>query len=464
MEKTLKIGVAAFMSRNFPGDKEGRYKNYLMKLKGYSQQLNFELFPVEAGIYTLDDALAASRKMAAAGVQFLLLHAASFADGALISPFSGLESTFLGVWAAPENEDKGGPLSYNSLCYGNLAVSTIKHYWRGYEKPVKWFYGSPDESLFLERFKVTIQALRAYYTLKGSRVAFIGGRAPGFDNLYVDEGKLYEKLGLTINHYEFGELHQLAREACREELISIMEEMKKRASLEAGMEEFLEKQARIVAATRRLTQESGCQAVALSCWPKFQTEMDCVACSAVGHLNETGLPTACEGDVLSAAGMLALKSITGRPVTLMDLVDIDEKDQSVLLWHCGPTAPSLAGEEGVTMCALKMLQRGLANDLTLKSGTAAIMGYTPDLKSMLVLQGEIDGKRPTNRGSGGWMKGLTLAHKPVGVKDLLETIFNSGYIHHYPLGYGELSQACLELAAWQGLKTLRPLTYKDHLI
>ena len=65
---------------------------------------------------------------------------------------------------------------------------------RGYyneEKyPAKWYFGEVDDPLFSERMTVTVRALRAVKRLCTSRIALIGGIAPGFNDLYFDERKL----------------------------------------------------------------------------------------------------------------------------------------------------------------------------------------------------------------------------------------------------------------------------------
>ena len=109
----------------------------------------------------------------------------------------------------------------------------------------------------------------------------------------------------------------------------------------------------------------------------------------MGHLNTTGLVAACEGDLTSAVSMLALRYLTkGDVVTLMDLVSVDSEDESVLLWHCGPTSPALADKNGVTIQPLWLFDDPDGNRLVIEGGSSGMLigrrGQTLDALEYLV--------------------------------------------------------------------------------
>jgi len=193
-------------------------------------------------------------------------------------------------------------------------------------------------------------------------------------------------------------------------------------------------------------------------------------CSLVGQLNTLGLITACEGDVPSAAGMLGLHYLTnGGVVTLMDLVTIDPADDSALLWHCGPTSPLLAGEGGTAMESLWLFDgpegqpMGLHNDLVLRAGAVTVMGFTPQLDHLLVFEGRIDPEKPSYKGSRGWLKDIHIDGKALSIPALVETLVLAGYQHHYPLAYGQLTSAAIEMAAYAGIPLWKSEDERDYL-
>ncbi len=159
----------------------------------------------------------------------------------------------------------------------------------------------------------------------------------------------------------------------------------------------------------------------------------------------------------------------GKVVTLMDLVSIDPADQSVLLWHCGPTSPALADERGARLQPLWLFdgpggeRTGLHNDLVLKPGPGTVLGLTPDLEQMLILEGGIDSHKPSFMGSRGWLKNLCLNDEPITTAELVQTLMATGYQHHYPFAYGSLAAPALELCTWLGIDPIQKQPYTSYL-
>jgi len=150
---------------------------------------------------------------------------------------------------------------------------------------------------------------------------------------------------------------------------------------------------------------------------------------------------------------------------LMDLVTIDPSDDSLLLWHCGPTSPSMADENGARLEPLWLFDGyggdpiGLHNDLVLRPGQGTVLGFTPDFERILLLDGIIDNKKSSYRGCRGWLTHLRINTQPASVLDVTQTIMSSGFQHHYPFAYGDLAPAGLELAAWSGIQ---PIPYQSY--
>jgi L-fucose isomerase-like protein len=216
-------------------------------------------------------------------------------------------------------------------------------------------------------------------------------------------------------------------------------------------------------------------ALALRCWPEFQSEMGGIGpCAAVSWLNDTGLPTSCEGDVLSAVSMLALHFLTGEPTTLLDLVAVLEEEGLIQLWHCGPTPASLADQTGQRITYHPTLDRasppdkppsGTSSDLVLAPGPATIMRFTPAADQAFLMSADIvEGPTRGYDGSRGWLANLRINKEPSDVSDLIETIAYYGLPHHYPLALGDCGAAFRELAAWAGIGLLERVPYRDYLV
>jgi hypothetical protein len=467
-----KIGLVGVMATPWRGDKETQYRQSRGKVEKMAAHLGFEFKAYEQGIYDETTAQLAADSLAAWGADFIIIQFSSFASGYFLYPFAKLPAR-LGLWAVPEGEPtaKGG-LPLNSFTGLNLYNSLLKVYLKDYQKPVKWFFGAPGHQLFDDRLAVTVRALTAVVNLKGANVGLVGSVAPSFDNLIIDDRQLRKQLGINVVHVEFDEVLQKAKaytDAAR--LETVTQAIQSGAdTLDLPKLEELEKTARLQMAFEDMVRERNLDALAISCWPRFQSEYDLAICTLMGQLNESGIVAACEGDIPSAVSMLALHLMAqGDVVTLMDLVTVDDSDDSILFWHCGPTAPSLSDGSGVRMEPLYLFdgpqgeQTGMHNDLVLKPGKATVMGFTPDFDGMLVLDGEFDNQKPSYGGSRGWFRNMHINGTPSSVPELIETIMVSGYQHHYPVAYGNLAEASLELAAWLNLKLIQKQAYTPYL-
>jgi L-fucose isomerase-like protein len=460
------------MCTPFQGDKEAGYAASRVGLMEMTEKLGFELRVIEEGLYTLEQAQTAAEKLRAWPADFVLLQTSSFAPGEFIYEFTSLPAE-LGIWAVPEGPPaEGGGLPLNSLAAANMYNSIIHTALEDYGKPVKWFYGPPGQDLFDERLGITVRALSTQKQLLGARVGLIGGVAPGFDNLRVDESKLLSRLEAQVVPIDFDPFLARAKEYSGKQLKEAINVFRGAAQdIDENMASALEKSGKVYLAFHDLAQEQDLDAVAVSCWPRFQEEYHLAVCSVLGMLNETGLIAACEGDVYSALSMLALKNISGGGVvTLMDLSAIDISDESVLLWHCGPTAPSLADEQGVKMQPLWLFDGyegepiGLHNDLTLKPGRATVFGFTGDFDRVLVLDGEFDNTITSYTGSRGWFKSVRMNGETISVRELVQALMDSGYQHHYPVVYGDWVGESLELAAWLQMERILPRPYNPYLM
>ena len=453
-----KIGLVGMMATPFRGDKEGFFAADTREMNELASEWHFDLKVIPEGIYNFENAVSAAQALSDWGADYVLVQSSSFAGGDFIRPFARM-GVLIGLWGVPEGPPgPEGGLPLNSFTGMNLYNSVLRTVLD--VSKVKWFFGRPSDNLFRTRFQVTVMALRALVNLQGAQIGLIGGVAPGFDNLIVDPRDYEGKLGIRVRSLELDAVLRIARGLIDQE------EIERRANkfirpgvrlAKDGHAHLLEL-ARLEIAFEQLVEEYEFDALAISCWPRFQAEPGVAVCSLLGQLNTLGMPAACEGDLPSAVAMLALRLLTGGdPNTLMDLVSVDSDDNSALLWHCGPTSPLLADEGGVEMGSLWLFDKpdggtqGLHNNLQLRPGAVTLMGLTPSLDGMLVVSGQIDNKKPSYKGSRGWLMDLRINTQSATVPDLVETLMVSGFQHHYPLAYGDLAEACLELGTLLGI-------------
>ena len=233
--------------------------------------------------------------------------------------------------------------------------------------------------------------------------------------------------------------------------------------------------ARFLKAYHDFLAEYHYDALAISCWPKFMDQFDYSICSVVATLNDEGIPAACEGDVFSAVSMLMLARLTDQPTMLMDMSAFDEKDNSVLMWHCGPAASHYCNAQGYALSGnysgkahipnQPPICCGVARDMVFKAQDVTIGHLAGECDQLLIAGGRfMDREKPSFFGSRGWLEKLFIGEKPVTAREFIATILDQGLSHHFPIVSGEVSKVLYEIACRLDMKVIEPSEYKEYLV
>jgi L-fucose isomerase-like protein len=468
----LRIGLAGAYFPNFDAEKLGVYSSAVEALTALAKRWDFDLIPLASGIQTSEEAQDARRQFEAESLDFLLLQASSFALGDVFWPLAELDVP-LGVWGVEEPRLEGA-IPLNSFTGLNLLTSILRTNLQNRKQPFKWFFGAPDSERFLHRLELTIGALTALKKLKSARIALLGEVAPGFFNLTYDPENIRARLGTIVEQIPLEEVFQRARVTNDQQVRSIVADIQAKAQDVQVTSEWMNRTGQLVQAIRSIAEEGSFDTIALRCWPEFQTEFAGFGpCLCVSWLNEIGIPTSCEGDVLSALSMLVLNYISGQTTTLMDLVAVLEEEDLIQFWHCGPTAPSLADSTGQRITYHPTLNRtkshdqprsGTSSDVVLKPGPITVMRFSSSVDKAFVMGGEVvEGPSRGYDGSRGWISHLHQNKMPITVPDLIETVVYYGLPHHYPIVYGDWEAMLQEFSVWSGIELLGVVPYQDYI-
>ena len=471
MEK-LRIGLAGAVHPNMPGDDRGLYARVVERMTALAPELDYDLSVFREPLRSEADGERARDFMDGERVDLTLLFNASLPFGRVILPLARVKSR-LGLWSVPE-PTRSGVLQLNSFCGTNMLGSIVGNYLRHHRIPFKWFYGDPDAVLFRERFGVTLRALRAVKRLATARVAQVGGLAAGFENMYFDERTLDAKLGTYLQtRHTVEEIVERARRCPGPEVEAELAALRGEGRVEAVQGEHLERSARVFLALRDLAREHRYDALAVSCWSRFQEVYGVAVCGAMSRLNQLGIVTPCEGDVGSAVVMLAMNAMNGGRASLNDLVAFDDEDRSLALWHCGVAPACWADGSGVVWANhFNIGERaaggrwegaGVVAEVAFKPGAVTLACVNDAFDNLLIVTGEVMAGKRAYAGSSGWVNHLRLDGQEVDLPTLMETIVTERVNHHYPAAQGDLTAELNELAAWKGLRVLEPVPYRPYM-
>jgi len=470
----LKIALLSLSQLSFPGDKSSRYKKSGTELREYLRSEKVDLFIYDKTIITKDDALASLKVLETEKPDFLLVQCTSYSQGVLAQIYTKAGYPF-GWWGIPESSS-GGVMEFNSFCSINMYQAIARNYFNEERPVIKWFFGEVNDPLFKPRLQITIKALRAIKRLKTSKIALVGGIAPGFNDLFFDERKVLKRFpGMEYNRlHEFSEIADRVNAYKNSDVNELAQEyFGKAKDISEKAEKYFLLNAKFIKAYREFVTENKYDAIAVSCWPKFQDQFDYSICSVLGELNDEGIIASCEGDVFGAISMLMLSEIADKPATLMDLTNFDRNDQTILMWHCGPAASCYAKNgyslsvnyNGKAHTADQPLNCcGVTRDMVFKPGNVTIGRIAGECDSMFIAGGSfIDYDKPSYFGSRGWLGNLTFATEKINALDMVNTIMAHGFSHHYPLVLGDFEPVLIEIAAWLGMAVMERCEYKDWL-
>jgi len=428
--EVLRVAFVPALRTLFRGASLGLEGEMAEALRGLSHNLRFAL-TAEGAVRSVEDALGVAHRLAHEKPDLLILGVITFITGDLLGPLLELPLPKV-LWAPPEAWF-GEALPQNALCGLSLACSLPKA-----QPPLRWLYGPPKEGEVGRFLEPTLRAVRALKVLRGARLLWIGGPAPGFDAFWErpTTGASVEAIPLE----ELFALYETVPEDRVREVLEVWPEV--RALGKEG-----QKLARLALALQDLAR--GYDGLALRDWPEIPERLGIIPSASLAYLGDLGLVVAPEGDLMGLLSQLVLKALGGRDPILVDIVAAEE--EALLLWHGGEAPLSWAGGEARL---IPHFNRGLlaVRDMVLRAGP--VTGLRVTSRGLVVLEGQLDGKGGY-LGVSGWLRGVRWAGKRVTGRECLSHWLGCRVPHHLALAQGNLGGAALELALWSGLGVMR---------
>ncbi|MDA0700182.1 MAG: hypothetical protein O3A02_03100 [bacterium] len=439
-------------------------------LERLGRSLGFRLHVEPEPVVSADDAVRARQRMEAAGVDFVLLQSSSFAMGDVVREFARGRAR-LGLWGVPE-PTREGPILLNTFVSLNINASIVSRFVKGPPVPYKWFWGDVDDRWMGPRLAVTVRALRALKRLAHARIGWVGDLAPTFFNLVFDARSVEARLGTRIHAHQLSELVDRTLAVPDAAASRAADGFLREVRASEVPAEQVERAGALSVAMRTFAADYGYDALAVSCWPQFQTDLGIAPCVAYSWLNEhDGMPVSCEGDAVGAMSMLMMNEINGDQSMLLDMNEVDEATGAIMMWHCGVAPARFADAAGVTLKHHSTLGRksdvppaGVVVDFVFAPQPVTITRIADDGRQLLIVEADIvAGPSRGFDGSRGWVANFRINHVPVSVADVVNTVMAEGLEHHFVVGRGHHADALSELATWAGMKPIEAVPYRDYL-
>ena len=469
---TIRVGYVGVHIATYYAEEFGQFDRARQGLAQLGDQLGFELVAREGGVMDVEQATALARELADERLDLLIIQTAACSMADVLLPFADL-GIRLGIWATPEPR-YDGDIPFNSMVTANIFASTLRRYYRD-AKAFKWFYGHVEDDAFRRRLAVTIGALKGCRALAESRVSWIGGLAPGFENLRFDARDLNDRLhGARVMPRELRELVDIAEQFTDAEAKDVAEDMVAAARAVNTPDEFIQRNARLYLALRAVCRQDGANAVALQDWPTMQDVYDVSPLLSLCWLAERDrIPSAHEGDVLGALSMRMMGAVAGGLPTIMDIAVIDPERDAALLWHCGGSPLSLADDRGATYeyhstlgpkAGERPVGRGRRPDAGARGVHHRLRVRRRDARcGTSARRSSRTPRPPASTATAGGSAASATPGVELSARDLMDTLLTTGQEHHHGFVHGDISEELSELSEWMSWREVAPLRYRDAL-
>lgn len=439
----------------------------LMSARSLLLELGATLVGPDSLVMTVDDLAALS--LPAADLHILFM--ASFADAsAAVEVFGGVPGPIIG-WSMREPGEVGERLKLNSMCGVNLAAHALLNV----GQTLRHIHGNADEAHVRQALTDALagkmppikmpshnlgnlaphgEVEKALEWLRGKRIGAVGEAPTGFTPCVYDAEQLQKYFGLEVRQIgidnAFERISKVSDDvrdqtyasavAAQPSLASVnIDEAKKVAGVEVALDDWRESDA--------------LDAIAIRCWPEFPTDLGACICSSLGRLSDRGTVTTCERDVLGAVTMLVCEALGSDENYLVDIVDLDEKENLVRLWHCGSAATKLAADPSSATqyihCNRKL---GVAGNFPLKTGPVTLFRIDRDVDDnnptgLRIILSSGESIPAPNR-----FQGNTATVKTsVKADELVNGIITGGYPHHLVISWIDVRPGIRQLAQSLGI-------------
>ena len=358
----------------------------------------------------------------------------------------------------------GGRLRLNSICGLNLAMHSLiknditpdfviieeddKNNEIAFSNFIKGQSGS--EKIEWDIASITNINADFDYSIDKQTIGIIGTRPEGFDTCDYDSNEVTSKLNVSLVDLELEDLFDEAKDI---EVETIVKTKRNVSSYLAGTEELVQeefdKSLSIFHGLENLKDKHNLDAFAIRCWPETFTEYGCASCGPMAMMNEKKVSCACEADVLGGISCNILNQMNNNPSLLVDIVDVDKSDNSLVFWHCG-LAPISMAKEGTARSGIHSnRKKPLLHDFSLKEGEITIFRVSKARGRLqfFVMKGQVLDRPNSFSGTSGVINlGENSAHK-------LEQMFKGGLEHHVAFTYGDISDKLIHFGQQMDIPT-----------
>jgi len=401
------------------------------------------LIKVDA-VYTANEAREAVRKCFAANVDMIIYFVPTWIESSVvIAAVQEVKIPYV-VWGCSD-------LNTQSLVGAVEVAASLNNL--GEEFRV--VYGDPSDKEAVGEIEVRARAARVLHKLRRARIGFIGGIAFGMYDAVQDLVALREKFGTEIVHLDQYRIIDEISRVTDSEIQEAVSRLSKQVGKVDAPSEHLIKSVKVYLGLKKLIAKFNFDAIQVKCHPDLSQIYGACACVGVSSLIDEKIPVACEGNLNTAFTMYILHELTGNPPWAHEIPVVNSKDNTLLLWHCGAGALTLAKDSSEITIQQQYagpvekggVMGGVTFDFWVKPGKAtmaALAGMGKNLR-MQFSEGEILPPSKMDLGPGKiWVRALIEMPEA-------ETFIKNAVAHQFVTIHGQVARELKELCQMAGI-------------
>jgi|GEM_PF-2458899 len=228
---------------------------------------------------------------------------------------------------------------YASYCGGQWNMNMC--YLAGIK--AKFLFGLPSEEEFIKKLDYSLKAIEVINKLNYWKVCLIGSKTPGYYGAIFSEDMLMRKFNSIITYLDFGTINILKDKISDKEAYEFIKNYFKKDQISDLLsKEQLNNTVKTYLVLEKYAKENNIDSFTMKCVPETVDLLGICPCGINSLLTENNYISGCEGDILSTLTMQICYLLNKKKPLQVDIMSIREKDDSLLLWHCGAGAPSIA--------------------------------------------------------------------------------------------------------------------------
>ncbi|MEO6062477.1 MAG: hypothetical protein ABIQ99_11115 [Thermoflexales bacterium] len=389
---------------------------------------DIELIRHEPLVIEAADAEAAVAAIRAADPDGVILLNATFALGSLAQAIARAVDQPILLWAFTEPAEQTGKLRLNSLVGAHVNASNLFKQGRR----ASTLYAAGDDPAAAESIARFGRVAALTRGLRRSKIARIGGYAPGFDNLNVTPAALKAGIGAELVDLPLSALIDAARARIPDAANAAgdFDDISELSPVQ------VEKYNGLVAGIEAMRAAGGYDAVTIKCWGDLAEQYGIAGCGAVSWLNGRDAIVGCEGDVNGALSLMIARHLSGRPGFLTDIVSVNGPANTALLWHIGCAGTCLAAPgQPRKLFSHFAAGKGVTAGFILAPGPITLLRLGDDGHGtfrLLAAAGECVPIELSIRGT------IALVRFGNSASGFLTELLDKGWEHHLVMAYGDL--------------------------